>query len=238
MRHYEKPDVQRRIMAVLWMVPIYSITSWLSLVFPSAEHILSAIRDGYEAYVVYTFIALLIAILQGNDTYDQFIVKLTQHVIEENQAYNTAIRKKLSNIPTRHLVPPFPCCYQYTRVSSVAVAWLNQCRIMAIQFVFLKPFLSILPYFITLSGYDYEADKNAPYRHDNINWNSARLYVIILMNISVALAFYGLLKFYHGTEKDLQWCDPWPKFLCVKGVVFMTFWQGIAIQVKIFKLII
>ena len=34
LRHYYKPDVQRRVMAVLWMVPIYSITSWLSLVFP------------------------------------------------------------------------------------------------------------------------------------------------------------------------------------------------------------
>ena len=34
LRHYYKPDVQRRVMAVLWMVPIYSVTSWFSLVFP------------------------------------------------------------------------------------------------------------------------------------------------------------------------------------------------------------
>lgn len=35
--------------------------------------------------------------------------------------------------------------------------------------------------------------------------------------------------FYTATEKLLAWCDPWPKFLCIKGIVFMTFWQGIAI---------
>ena len=51
-------------MAVLWMVPIYSITSWLTLVFPKTEVYLSTLRDCYEAYAVYTFIALLIAIIE------------------------------------------------------------------------------------------------------------------------------------------------------------------------------
>jgi hypothetical protein len=37
LRHYYKPEIQRRIMAVLWMVPIYSVTSWLSLVLPEQQ---------------------------------------------------------------------------------------------------------------------------------------------------------------------------------------------------------
>ena len=49
LRHYHKPDVQRRIMAVLWMVPIYGITSWLSLVVPKFESVFGALRDCYEA---------------------------------------------------------------------------------------------------------------------------------------------------------------------------------------------
>jgi len=49
--------------------------------------------------------------------------------------------------------------------------------------------------------------------------------------VSVALAFYGLMCFYHGTEKELEWCNPWPKFLCIKGVVFATFWQSVAITI-------
>jgi hypothetical protein len=99
------------------------------------------------------------------------------------------------------------------------------------QFVVLKPVLTGLPYVISFFGYEYNSSVNSPYHDQKVNWKSARLYVTLAMNISVALAFYGLLKFYHGTEKDLEWCDPWPKFLCIKGVVFMTFWQGIAIQV-------
>lgn len=65
----------------------------------------------------------------------------------------------------------------------------------------------------------------------HINYHSPRLYVLIIQNISVVLAFTGLLSFFHGAEKELEWCNPWPKFLCIKGVVFATFWQNIAIQI-------
>ena len=195
-RHYAKPDIQRRVMAVLWMVPIYSVTSWLSLVVPKAEFILSGLRDGYEAYVVYTFIALLVAILQDGDSHGEFIDKLTQHIIEENQKYNDAVRKKLP-LPEKHLVPPCPCCYNNARVTSIAVAFLNQCKLMGMQFVIMKPTLAALPFLIQLSGYDYEG--KSPFTDDrHVNWNSAKLYVILIQNISVAIAFYGLLNLYHG----------------------------------------
>jgi Organic solute transporter Ostalpha len=97
----------------------------------------------------------------------------------------------------------------------------------------MKPTLTLLPYIIELCGYDYNSAKNSTLIGRHINWVSPKLYILTSMNVSVALAFYGLLKFYHGSEKELEWCDPWPKFLCIKGVVFMTFWQGICIQVSL-----
>lgn len=56
------------------------------------------------------------------------------------------------------------------------------------------------------------------------------LYLGILETVAVGLAFVGLLSFYHGAEKEIGWCNPWPKFLCIKGVVFATFWQGVLLQ--------
>jgi hypothetical protein len=231
LRHYEKPDVQRRIMAVLWMVPIYGITSWLSLVFDQFEIIFAAIRDCYEAYAVYTFIALLIAVLEDGKGLPALLQMLTRHVVEERREYleaSSAEGDRSKVLPKEHIKPPCPCCYVRHKPSSVAAAWLYQCKLMAMQFVIMKPVLTALPVIIELFGIDYHGQPLV--RDGNLNFNAARVYIIILQNLSVAIAFYGLLSFYHGTEKELAWCDPWPKFLCIKGVVFMTFWQGAALQ--------
>ena len=58
-RHWWNPRIQRRVLAILWMVPVYGTTSWLSLVFPAFRKELGAVRDCYEAYAVYTFFAFL-----------------------------------------------------------------------------------------------------------------------------------------------------------------------------------
>mmetsp|Transcript_16637 Transcript_16637/g.24277 ORF Transcript_16637/g.24277 Transcript_16637/m.24277 type:complete len:222 (+) Transcript_16637:219-884(+) len=52
----------------------------------------------------------------------------------------------------------------------------------------------------------------------------------MVVNISIFFAFTGLVRFYHVVKTDLAWCHPFSKFLCIKGVVFMTFWQGIVIS--------
>lgn len=97
------------------------------------------------------------------------------------------------------------------------------------QFVLLKPILTVVPQLLRWVGFDY--DGRGPLNDDGaIDWASPQLYFIIVANLSVGLAFYGLVSFYHATETELAWCDPWPKFLCIKGVVFMTFWQGVAIS--------
>ena len=64
-----------------------------------------------------------------------------------------------------------------------------------------------------------------------MNYRSPQLYLTIIENISIFVAFYGLLKFYHAIQDELQWCNPWPKFLTIKGVVFLTFWQGLTISI-------
>lgn len=256
LRHYYKPDVQRRIMAVLWMVPIYSITSWLSLVFPHWEPLLGAIRDLYEAYAIYTFIALLIAIIEDGRGLTGMINQLAQRVIEEREAvaeYERLVAERaprssflyffssnnrgadaepLSRLPPRpmeHIHPPCPCCYRTHRPTTVAAAWLYQCQLMAAQFVIMRPLLTCVPLILRHTGV-YDLDSIPVFANGAVNWLAPNLYVLFAQNLSVGIAFYGLLSFYHGTEKELEWCDPWPKFLCIKGVVFCTFWQSLTIQ--------
>lgn len=130
--------MQRRVLAILWMVPIYSITSWLSLVFSSAESVLSAFRDCYEAYVVYTFMALLIAIVGDDKGVNMAVTVLANHISTER---NAALREDqlaaeeegraadASKSRRYHEVkPPFSCVDTHSP-RSVSAAVLDQCQV-------------------------------------------------------------------------------------------------------------
>ncbi|WOH04264.1 hypothetical protein DCAR_0623673 [Daucus carota subsp. sativus] len=55
----------------------------------------------------------------------------------------------------------------------------------------------------------------------------------IILNISVSLALYSLVLFYHVFAKELAPHNPLAKFLCVKGIVFFCFWQGIVLEMLV-----
>ena len=52
------------------------------------------------------------------------------------------------------------------------------------------------------------------------------LYVTIVYNISVSLSLYALFLFYFATKDLLSPYSPMLKFLMVKSVIFLSFWQG------------
>ncbi|KAM0937009.1 putative organic solute transporter subunit alpha/Transmembrane protein [Dioscorea sansibarensis] len=52
----------------------------------------------------------------------------------------------------------------------------------------------------------------------------------IILNISVSMALYALVIFYHVFAKELAPHKPLSKFLCIKGIVFFCFWQGLALD--------
>lgn len=51
------------------------------------------------------------------------------------------------------------------------------------------------------------------------SWDSAYLYIAVIMNISIGYALYCLVKLYYATKEDLKEWDPVWKFLCIKGIV-------------------
>jgi Organic solute transporter Ostalpha len=55
---------------------------------------------------------------------------------------------------------------------------------------------------------------------------------LLLSNISVMYALYCLVMLFHAVNEELRYPVDWRplgKFLCVKGVVFFTWWQGVII---------
>jgi len=201
-RRFKRPFVQRKILAILWMSPLYSVTSWLSLIFPKYEGYLAILKDFYEAYVIYQFLSFLISVL-GKGNRETVVNLLAQHA--------------------DHLEPPMRFLgwcrgsYHYETPKALANAVLMQCQVFAMQFVFLKPMVSIALFTCNNLGYYGKG------------FSSPQLWINIIQNVSVFTAFSGLLKFYHVVQDQLAWCRPFPKFLCIKGIVFMTFWQGLVI---------
>lgn len=221
-RNFHQPFVQRKILAILWMCPIYSITSWLSLVLPSLEGYLAIFKDLYEAYVIYQFLSFCIAVLGKGDR--QAVVELlAQHA--------------------DHLSPPvrcFGCCRKHLghgidcedEKKQLADDVLLQCQVCAMQFVFLRPLLTAAMF--VLKKVDYYGPlfgPGSPFDHDEsegdasdeigashgmMDYHSPQFYIIILQNVSVFVAFSGLINFYHAVQEDLSWCRPFPKFLCIK----------------------
>ena len=210
LRRMNQPFVQRKIMAILWMSPIYALTSFLSLVLPSGEPYLGILKDFYESYVIYQFLSFLIAVLGKGDR-NVCVRKLAQH--------------------TDHLKAPYRCLHCLFHPppeesdEAMANAVLMECQVLAMQFVFIRPITAIVSFVLEAVGAGSNTDDGWAYFY------STQFVVVMIENVSVFLAFSGLIKFYHAVRDDLAWCQPFAKFLTIKGVVFMTFWQGLLISV-------
>jgi hypothetical protein len=214
LRNFHEPVVQRKIITILWFSPIYSCTSFLSLLFPTADGYLAVVKDFYEAYVVYTFLSFLVAVLGKGDR-DAVVEILSQHV-----DHMKAPTRMLGNF---YHPPPD------TSDKAKANAVLLECQMLCMQFVLIRPMTSIASFVSTtiLEGQDSGDDSDSKWAF----FRSPYFYIAMVTNITVFLAFRGLIKFYHIVRDELRWCQPFSKFMAIKGIVFLTFWQGLAISI-------
>mmetsp|Transcript_50522 Transcript_50522/g.75486 ORF Transcript_50522/g.75486 Transcript_50522/m.75486 type:complete len:231 (+) Transcript_50522:607-1299(+) len=103
------------------------------------------------------------------------------------------------------------------------------------QFVFIRPITSIVNFVVlTLSQPSATTDGGDSADGGYLTFFASPQFAIAMINnVSVFFAFMGLLKFYHAVRDELLWCKPLAKFLCIKAVVFLTFWQGLAVAIAV-----
>ncbi|EGD81930.1 hypothetical protein PTSG_02616 [Salpingoeca rosetta] len=70
LKHWNNPMLQRHIIRILFMVPIYAIDSWLALRFPNINIYFDVARETYEAYVIYNFYVYLLVFLRQRPDFD------------------------------------------------------------------------------------------------------------------------------------------------------------------------
>lgn len=111
-------------------------------------------------------------------------------------------------------LPPLPVNGQFVRIVKQG----------ALQFVFLKPILAILTVALYATGNYAEGDWSV---------TGSYLWITIIYNITYTFALYALLLFYMGTHELLEPFRPLLKFVLVKSVIFLTFWQGLFISIAV-----
>lgn len=68
------------------------------------------------------------------------------------------------------------------------------------------------------------------YNEGDYGFSSSYLYLATINNFSVSLSLYCLVLFYKATEERLAPFSPFYKFLCVKAILFFSFWQTCLFQ--------
>jgi hypothetical protein len=168
---------------------------------PKYSHILNTIRDCYESYVIYIFLQLLIQYLRGEEY-------LTNQIeLEGVNIFLTYRQKKIEYLF------PVSICYYKTPVDRVFFRRVKQ---GVFQFVFIKPFTAILSLLLM---------HNNLYTEGDFNPMSGYIYISLINNTSVSISLYYLVLFYIGFESKLHPFRPLSKFLCIKFVIFFSFWQ-------------
>ncbi|CAI5476973.1 unnamed protein product [Closterium sp. Yama58-4] len=98
--------------------------------------------------------------------------------------------------------------------------FIRRCKQGCLQFVFLKPILAAL----SLILYSYGL-----YNDGNFSAFDSYLYITCVYMLSYSVAIYALILFYVACKDLLHSFNPIPKFLMIKAVVFLTYWQGVII---------
>lgn len=202
------------------MCPIYAVTSWFSLVFPSTEGYLAIIKDSYEAYIIYQVSSIKKSAERcflANDSTYLPPFSINQSIHHQFLSFCISVlgkgdREKVIDLLAKradHLAPPvsfrslcFCCCYEleFENDHAKARAVLLQCQEFAMQFVFWRPVTTIAK--VVLKNYEYYGPWGAEGPND---WRAPQFYIFLIQNISIFMAFTGLLKFYHLVDKDLAW---------------------------------
>lgn len=197
--HWVAPNVQKYIVRIVWMVPIYAVESWIALRFKFMANYLEKLRECYEAYVIFCFMYYLIALLGGDEQQIAFKLRKQAAEIGKQSWFSVLVGTK----PT-------------------GAELLRRCKFGVFQYVIVKNLVAILACILQSQGLQREGD---------FSFSRGYIYQCFVTNISQLWALYCLVVFYVATRDELAHWRPVGKFLCVKSVVFFTWWQSICIEI-------
>eukprot|EP00092_Neocalanus_flemingeri_P017128 GFUD01018525.1.p1 GENE.GFUD01018525.1~~GFUD01018525.1.p1 ORF type:complete len:486 (+),score=123.70 GFUD01018525.1:167-1624(+) len=163
LRFYTNPAEQRWIVRILFIVPLYAFVSWLSLLFFSYDDYyvyFYAVRDCYEAFVIYNFLSLCYEYLGGEGN----------------------IMSEIRGKPIKSSYFWCTCCLAG---QSYNIGFLRFCKQGTLQFCFIKPVMSVIVIILQAFGLYHDGNwtPTEGYLYTTIIYNisiSIALYALFL----------------------------------------------------------
>ncbi|KAM7142353.1 transmembrane protein 184A isoform 1-T2 [Molossus nigricans] len=179
---------------------------------------------------VYAFVSWLSLLLLGahqhyvyldsvRDCYEAFVIYSFLSLCFQYLGGESAIMAEIRGKPIQSSCLHSTCCL---RGAAYSIGFLRFCKQATLQFCVVKPVMAVVTIVLQAAGKYHDGDFNV---------HSGYLYVTLIYNASVSLALYALFLFYFATRELLLPFEPVLKFLTIKAVIFLSFWQGMLLAI-------
>lgn len=211
----------------LLRVPIYAISSWTSMISITASHFLDPIRDIYEVrwhqIQIYNELGEGFKLLHmANVTRQAFtIYTFFQLLINYIGGERALIIMMHGRAPVNHL---WPLNHVLPKVDISDPHTFLAIKRGILQYTWLKPLLALSAIIMKACGV---------YEEGYIGLKSGYFWSGIIYNISVTVSLYALGLFWVCMHHDLKPFRPVPKFLCIKLIIFASYWQGFFLSILV-----
>ncbi|CAL5386548.1 unnamed protein product [Camellia sinensis] len=242
---YYKPEEQKFLIGLILMVPVYALESlsakgWLGLLIRLAVSVLGGIGsshknsfsgNGSKAMYIMPFPVSLVACVQVTKTVSPRIWGGEENTIEfmERQSLSSSSIPLLEEAYAYGVVEhPFPLnCF--LRDWHLGSDFYQAVKVGIVQYVIYQDicFQMILKLICALLAMVFEFF--GVYGEGKFEWRYAYPYLAVVINFSQTWALYCLVQFYSVTKNKLAPIKPLAKFLTFKSIIFLTWWQGVAV---------
>ncbi|KAI8157577.1 hypothetical protein K4K49_005274 [Colletotrichum sp. SAR 10_70] len=204
--NYTKPLEQKQIIRICLLVPIYTLSSFLSIVFCKHHVYLAGIYLLYEACALVAFYALCCAYLD------------TDHHRLATSWDKDGLKKWFFTRPFAACVPALKRSYYDHPAANAGWRRFNRLWICIYQYPFMKLLVTIATYVTESMGVLCSEEGGTKYADF---WLHTVVSVAILIT-----AMHCLMQFYYQSQELLEPHRPVLKFLAIKIVVFLSLMQG------------
>lgn len=206
--HYLVPSQQKHIIRILLMIPVYSAVSFLSFLYYRHAVYYQVLRDCYEAFAISSFFALMCEyVAPGLHEQKKFFRTLTP----VNWFWGVFFMQKCTGGEHRG---PF-------RKPRSGLTWFNVIWAGIFQYCLIRVLFTIVS--VVSEVFDR-------YCEHSLNPAFAHIWVVCFEGASVTVAMFCLVQFYIQLKQELSAHRPAMKIICIKLVIFFSFWQTMVIS--------